>query len=226
MFNNAKLMATSDLQVAINTKNQAPDKVKILYVGDLMDRPAGVDCINATNLCPDYTTLEIYIEFGDKDNAFMNAYVSYLNASPAAGEVFATILYALSTGINVVMYMPPETLELRYPSYLLQYIESVYGLTAATNSTQYAYNPAFKDNNVRTMYMFNLVPPLFFIQNCETMDDMVLAKVKRDYLQKYPEIASYSSQQMYQFVENVAKNGEPLTSGIILPDASRAFGNI
>lgn len=199
---NAKLMATSDLEVALNTKAQAPDNVQILYVGDPISKP-NIDAVNAVPFCPDYNVLALYVD-GAIDR-YRAAYLQYIE-SPIAGELFASILYALKTGTHVILYFPKETVELNYPEYLLSYICSVYGIVAQTNSTQFQYNEMFNSSNYRAMYIFNLITAAEFILNVEEVDDMVIMKLKNEWIGAYPEIDKYTPQQMLDFIERMKEH--------------------
>lgn len=226
MFNKAKLMATSDLEVAVNTKNQAPDNCKILYIGEPLEKP-NIDCINATALCPNYYTLQIFIEAGECKN-YIDSYTDYLQRTGA--ETIATILCALMNGTNIVLYFPYETLELKYPGYLLQYLEVYFGITAQTKSTDFNYNPSYNSNNLRMLYINRLISPADFVLNSEEIDDICIQKLKQDYLQKYPMISTYTPDQMIKWIEDlkvyIANNGTDWNPNMIPVPSRNAFSTI
>lgn len=154
------LSSTSDLSLATQC---AMSGWKILYVGD----PCGAEniirqyqFIMAMPLVPEYQILCKEIDGAIAE--FDLEYEDQLMRNDAS-DFFAGILTAMLTGINVMLFFPEETSQLRYPTVLMGYIYNTFGIIAANMNIRYTYNDDYNANNLVFMYTKNTIDTKTFL---------------------------------------------------------------
>lgn len=170
------LISTSDIQY-VQTAAIDPN-TKILYLGD----PEGQQqllqnfhMIVAGSWVPDYLVMEA--DLNGNVGEFEAKYIDYLNREESQ-MLIATVFTALYKGKNIILFFPPETVEFKYPAFLLQYLLCNYGIRAATsNNVPYGFDSRFGDKAAYIMYFYNTISPIEFILLTESMDINSLRKV-------------------------------------------------
>lgn len=168
------LIATSNINEAINYYNNG---VKVLFLGDPLSNDPNSGFMAAGPLVPDYNVLSLDIN-GDV-NGFTQQYAIQLN-QPSAIEFFAAIVGAVFRGFNICLYFPQDAIGLSYVDFLLKYIESVYGITSMTKTTQFMYNDSFNSKNLYMLYMNNIISSQEYIMYGDIMDEIILQKLIND----------------------------------------------
>lgn len=174
MLITGQIIATADLFVI---DEAARSGFKLLYVGDVLETPKQWNFINAIGFVPDYQCMSAIIE-GD-DNRFALSYIQNLK-NPMAEELFAIILAALCKGTGIMLYFPEDTLQLKYPYLLMQYMQDNYGLIVGDKSNPFSYNQVFDSSNTRLMYLYKLVDWKTYILNVDEADPMILMRLRED----------------------------------------------
>lgn len=176
---NGILIATSDLQLIQNASIDV--NTKIIFIGD----PEGqYNFINSYKMIlagswfPDCNTLES--DLNGNIEEFSARYMDYL-ANENSQILFATIFTALMRGKNIILYFPAETMEFKYPSYLLNYIINIFGITCETPTTKFNFYQNFSDRILELMYTFNTISSIEFIMLSDSMDIASLSKLVRDF---------------------------------------------
>lgn len=213
MLIKGQLWATSDL----NLVNDALSKgFKAIYLGDslsLQNTPYKDTFITASPFVPDYQALSMHID-GNEDG-FIQMYIASLNSKPAM-EMMAVVLAALYNGVNIMFYMPSDSLSLNYIQYLLQFIEMNYGIKTQTKTTTFEFNPQFASKIIELLYLNGLVQPQEFLINTENLDNLTIQKLLSDIhpmindLTNTDEIVRWFS----HYKDELLSSGKPLINGI------------
>ena len=124
---------------------------------------------------PDYNVMEADLN-GDP-NEFACKYLDYLNR-PEAQAMFATILLALYQKKDLIMFIPQEAWEFKYPNFLIQYIYNNYGIAIGNQNT--SFNEAFADKIASILYAYDFITVQDFILHTNSMTSNDLVKVMRD----------------------------------------------
>ena len=190
------LLYTNDInQVRMASVNP---NTKILFISDPeghQDIIRQFRMITASAWVPDYNVMEADLN-GDP-NEFACKYLDYLNRQEAQ-VMFATILLALYQKKDLIMFIPPEAWEFKYPNFLIQYIYNNYGILAGnTNST---FDQRFSDKIASILYSYSFIPVQDFILNTASMDENDLYKVMRD-LNISTELLSCGTKPVLNFIE-------------------------
>lgn len=174
------LTITTDINLAAYTA-ASYQNTRVLYIADT----GGTDIksinpafVSGIALVPDYQTLSYAIS-GDYQ-AFTNAYTNYLNGETPAAYI-AAILAALMQGIDIVFYFPPDTVELQYPKFMMDFLVCNFGIMAASESTQFAYNHAYDDTILNFIYLNDAISAAEFLYMSENVDQQCLYKLIYDY---------------------------------------------
>lgn len=124
---------------------------------------------------PDYNVMEADLN-GDP-NEFACKYLDYLNR-PEAQAMFATILLALYQKKDLIMFIPQEAWEFKYPNFLIQYIYNNYGIAVSNQHT--SFNEAFADKIASILYAYDFITVQDFILHTNSMTSNDLFKVMGD----------------------------------------------
>ena len=124
---------------------------------------------------PDYNVMEADLN-GDP-NEFACKYLDYLNR-PEAQAMFATILLALYQKKDLIMFIPQEAWEFKYPNFLIQYIYNNYGIAISNQHT--SFNEAFADKIASILYAYDFITVQDFILHTNSMTSNDLFKVMGD----------------------------------------------
>ena len=170
---NGKLIATSDVNMVVAREGT----VKVLYLGDIESKPDIRDMITPTVLVPSYQSLSALVEGRVRD--YEKLYLRSLQ-TPQAVETFASLLGLLHFGHEVIMLFPVENADLNYSEMLLTHIQRVYGITAQSKNTYYAYDTNFDPVNARLLYMYNIIKPENYVMMTRVFNDMDINKLKID----------------------------------------------
>lgn len=176
---------------------------KILFVGDTLDSPTNIQgIISAVPFTPDYKALSTIID-GNID-AFDEMYVEGLR-SASASELIAIIIMALVNGTNILMYFPPDVMQLRYPYILKQYLERYHGLIFEFDARTFKYNPNFNFINTRIVYLFNMIDVLSFINasDGEQYDAQLLNKLRIDIHNNLGANTNISDRELLILIDNI-----------------------
>lgn len=112
---------------------------KVIYVGELnMNLPKTFISFGA--LLPPYDALNAEIDGDIASYAYI--YESYLNNSQVAYEIFASIIVALYSGVNMLIYVE-EGDNLSHLNFLIEYLQVKFGITVGTDVSPYMYNPMY-----------------------------------------------------------------------------------
>lgn len=172
------LISTSDIRY-VQAAAIDPN-TKIMFMGDPEGQQQMIQnlkLILATPWIPDYLVMEADIN-GDP-NEFAAKYTDYLNREESQ-MMFATLCTALYRGKNIILYFPPESVEFKYPSFLMQYLLYNFGIQAATPQVPYNFDNRFGDKVAYLMYYYNTILPTEFILMTKSMDINSLTKVIMD----------------------------------------------
>ena len=200
MFLPGALYATSDINV-VNVA--AHGGHKLLYIGDSFEMPKEFNFVDAVAFTPNYKTICVIIE--NNTQMMQQSYYENLSAGPAQ-ELFAVILAALRKGINITMFFPPDSLQLQYPSLLLQYIEQVHRIQTGTDKILPAYNENYNLKNMRLMYIFKLINWKEMLLVCEEVDPLLMQRFKEDLCPIYGLDQSISDLDMMNEIEKIKKH--------------------
>lgn len=199
MFLTGAIFATSDLAV-VNTAAQ--NGYKLLYIGDSMEMPRQFKFVDAVAFTPDYQCMCAII--GNNTQKFEELYYTNLSAGPAQ-ELFAVIIAALRQGNNIMMYFPSDSLQLKYPVFLMQFMEQALGIQTGTDKVPPMYNEQFNLRNMRLMYLFKLIPWKEFLLVCEDVDPIILARFKEDICPALNISPAISDLDMMNKIEEIKK---------------------
>lgn len=171
-----QLWATDKIDLANQAMSQG---FKVIYLGDPLsiDNSIKDKFVVSTALTPDYDTMSVLID--GNIEGFVNMYIASLN-TPSAMEMFSAIFACLYRGSNVIFYLPPDSAQLSFVQYLLQFIEYNFGVTTQTSSTQFAFNPEFGGKIIEFLYLNNLVSPQEYLIYSSTMNRASVRKLVYD----------------------------------------------
>lgn len=168
-----KITVTKDMNVV---NFEVSRGARALYMGDVECVPSGpINFIKVPLLIPDYHSLSLLIDGRVRD--YERSYINSLS-SPAAVELFASILGILYMGGNVVMYFPEENTDLNYSDVLLIHIQKTYGITVESRSTAYMYDTRYDNFNARLLFLYNIITPLDYIMMVDNLTDVDINKLK------------------------------------------------
>ena len=208
---NGKLIATSDINVAIAEANNG---AKILYLGDIESKPNISGLITPTLLVPSYQSLSLLVDGRVKD--YEMSYIRSLQSNDAVMS-FASLLALLYYGNKVIMLFPLENSDLNYSEILLTHIQRVYGVTAQTKSSYFGYDQRFDPANARLLYLNSIINPVDYVMMTRVFNDLDINKLKVDLADSWKIPTNVSNQQFVEILgrkkENLAKYGtinEPL----------------
>lgn len=204
-----KMYATKDMNLVISLAGYG---AKAIYMGDPGSAPNNINFIKPTMLVPDYKIMSLYID--GRIAEYANAYRKYIN-TPAAHEMFATIIGSMYFGTSVVLYFPPEVDELGYAEILLSHIQYMYGITAETLTTKFSYDMSKHQFNVRLMYMYNILNIVDFIMSTENLDDVVINKMKSEIPVEWGIPINISNKEFSDIIET--KKQQIIKYGKVLP---------
>lgn len=192
-----QIFATSDMSIV---DNAARSGFKLIYIGDQMEIPQGYNFINMPQLTPDYKTICAAIS-GD-DNALTQSYFESLT-TPQVEETIAVLLGALTRGVNIVLYFPMDTLQLKYPYLFLQFLMEKFGIKVGDKNTPPIYNPAFDQIILRMLYIYKIIPWNEYIMNTDTLDPISLIRLREDLCGQYNIPTNISDQDMVNKVQQI-----------------------
>lgn len=199
---NGKVIATSDINMAIN--EAVNGSTKILYLGDVASTPNIEGIITPTLLVPSYRALSLLVDGRERD--YENMYLKDL-FSPSAVESFASIMGLLYYSSNVVLLFPSENSDLNYSNILLTHLQRVYGITAQTKSTYFNYDPNFDPVNARLLYLYNIIPPTDYVMMTYSFNDVDVNKLRSDIGEAWHIPANVSNEE---FVNILAKKKDQI----------------
>lgn len=200
MFLPGALYATSDMNV-VNVAVHGGHR--LLYIGDSFEMPKEINFVDAVAFTPNYKTMCAIIE--NNTQMMQQFYYENLSAGPAQ-ELFAIILAVLRKGVNITMFFPPDSLQLQYPTLLLQYIEQVLGIQTGTDKILPAYNENYNVKNMRLMYIFKLINWKEMLLVCEEVDPLLMQRFKEDLCPIYGLDQNISDLDMMNEIEKIKKH--------------------
>lgn len=168
------IIATSNLDVV---KCSIMNGFKAMYIGDPMYIPQDINLINGSIFTPDYQVMSLIID--SNDDMFTKAYIDYLNG-PQCEEMFAVLIAALFKGINIILYFPEDSIQLKYPILFMQFLFNRYGVVVGDNNTPFSFNMALYPSNMRLLYLYSLIDWRQYILSVEDLDQYVLSKLRQD----------------------------------------------
>ena len=211
MLINGSIAATMDPKVVEYNVFNNPN-CKAIFVGDTVGYENMISYYHilvASPLVPDYSVMEADIEGSPWE--FSMKYRDYLQNQQAT-QYFITILTALHMGKFILLFFPPESNGLNYPSELLRFMNDVYGITAAypEMGLQYMYNPRFDDFDANMMYSYNLMTPEDYLQYV-TPQTINYQKVAMDLRLPIRENTSFESVSNWilQYRDRILKANKP-----------------
>lgn len=209
-----KLIATSDINAAMA---EASTGAKILYLGDIESKPNIQGLITPTLLVPSYQSLSLLVDGRIKD--YEMSYIRSLQSNDAVMS-FASLLGLLYYGNKVIMLFPLENSDLNYSEILLTHIQKVYGITAQTKSSYFAYDTRFDPSNARLLYLNNIIPPVDYVMMTGVFNDLDVNKLKTDLAQEWRIPTNVSNKEFVEILAQKKKNlmtygkiNEPLMVG-------------
>ena len=200
MFLPGALYATSDMNL-VNVAVHGGHR--LLYIGDSFEMPKEINFVDAVAFTPNYKTMCAIIE--NNTQMMQQFYYENLSAGPAQ-ELFAIILAVLRKGVNITMFFPPDSLQLQYPTLLLQYIEQVLGIQTGTDKILPAYNENYNVKNMRLMYIFKLISWKEMLLVCEEVDPLLMQRFKEDLCPIYGLDQNISDLDMMNEIEKIKKH--------------------
>lgn len=192
-----QIFATSDMSVVDNAARRG---FKLIYIGDQMEIPQGYNFINMPQLTPDYKTICAAIS-GD-DNLLAQSYFESL-ITPQVEESIAVLIGALTRGVNIVLYFPHDTLQLKYPYLFLQFLMDRFGIQVGDKNSPSMYNPAFDQIIMRMLYIYRIIPWDAYIMNTEELDPISIARLREDLCAQYNIPMNISDQDMVARVQKI-----------------------
>ena len=112
---------------------------KVIYVGELnMNLPKSFISFGA--LLPPIEALNAEIDGDMASYAYI--YEAYFNSNRVVYEIFASIIVALYSGQNMLIYVE-EGDNLSHLNFLLEYMQVTFGITVGTDVSPYMYNPMY-----------------------------------------------------------------------------------
>ena len=218
MLINGSIAATTDPKVVEYNVFNNPN-CKAIFVGDTVGYENMISYYHilvASPLVPDYSVMEADIEGSPWE--FSMKYRDYLQNQQAT-QYFITILAALHMGKIILLFFPPESNGLNYPSELLRFMNDVYGITVAypEMGLQYMYNPRFDDFDANMMYSYNLMTPEDYLQYV-TPQTINYQKVAMDLRLPIRENTSFESVSNWilQYRDRILKANKPLLKPFML----------
>lgn len=218
MLINGSIAATTDPKVVEYNVFNNPN-CKAIFVGDTVGYENMISYYHilvASPLVPDYSVMEADIEGSPWE--FSMKYRDYLQNQQAT-QYFITILAALHMGKFILLFFPPESNGLNYPSELLRFMNDVYGITAAypEMGLPYMYNPRFDDFDANMMYSYNLMTPEDYLQYV-TPQTINYQKVAMDLRLPIRENTSFESVSNWilQYRDRILKANKPLLKPFML----------
>lgn len=177
---NGRIIVTKEMNIVnIEVSNGA----RPFYMGDVESIPnAPFEFIKVPLLIPDYNALSLLIDGRTRD--YERSYINTLS-SPAAIELFASILGILYMGGNIVMYFPEENSDLNYSNILLNHIRNVYGITVQSRTTAFFYDTRYDGNNARLLYLYNIIGPVDYVMIAEDIMDVDIGKLRVELAPKW-----------------------------------------
>lgn len=158
MLINNSMLATMDIKtVEYNIANNP--NCKVIFVGDTMGYENIINSYRllvASPLVPDYSVMEADIEGTAMEFKFK--YISLLETE-AAAQYFMTIIAALNRGKFIILFFPPESNGLKYPTELIRFFAERYGIVAAfpEMGLQFSYDIRYDDFNAGLLYSCDLI---------------------------------------------------------------------
>lgn len=192
-----QIFATSDMQIVDSAARQG---FKLIFIGDQMEIPNGYNFINMPQLTPDYKTICAAIS-GD-DNLLAQSYYASL-LTPQVEETIAVLIGALARGVNIVLYFPADTLQLKYPYLLLQYLLDNFGIKVGDKNSPAMFNPAFDQIIWRLLYIYRIVSWDNYIMNVNDLDPVVLVRLREDLCPIYKIPTNISDQDMVSKIQQI-----------------------
>lgn len=141
----------SDIET-VSVSRQMP-KTRIISLTEEPDYMKFIpDSILGTVFLPPYECM-IYLSDGDYAN-FREVYLRYLTGSPELDLFLSVVTRAvLIEGINIVLFVPKDEVELGFFQILAEYIFNCFGIMIGNNQAPFMYNPAFDASNCEKMYL-------------------------------------------------------------------------
>lgn len=148
LTNKGTIYLVNDLNFALECNYKLG--YKVIYVGELnMNLPKTFISFGA--LLPPYDALNAEID-GDTQ-AYAYIYENYLNSNQVTYEIFASILVALYSGVNMLIYIE-EGDNLSHLDFLLQYMQVKFGITVGTDVCPFTYNPMYDSYISMILYTY------------------------------------------------------------------------
>ena len=122
---------------------------------------------------------------GDQEE-FIKLYTQYLEEDDCVQDSIANILYFLSLGGNIMMYIPSAMVDdAIWVNVLMTFFYTRYGITIGTSDSLAAYDPRYDSENAIFMYSRGKMNVLDFIRFTRTIipDDRILHRLQYDLLQ-------------------------------------------
>lgn len=127
----------NDINLALEC--QYKQGCKVIYIGELnMNLPKSFVSFGA--LLPPFDALNAEIDGDMASYAYI--YENYLNSSQVSYEIFASIIVALYSGANLLIYIE-EGDNLSHLNFLLEYLQVKFGITVGTDVSPYMYNSMY-----------------------------------------------------------------------------------
>ena len=122
----------TDINLAIKFSQQC----KVLFIGELNNQ-LPPNFIEYSILLPPVEALEA--EINGNMNMYSNIYSQYLTYTPYCQEAIATILAAISKGVNIIFYIA-EGNNLRHKDFLMQYFFNMFGITLGSENNLFNFD--------------------------------------------------------------------------------------
>jgi len=170
LTNKGSIYLVNDINFALECSYR--QGCKVIYIGELnMNLPKSFVSFGA--LLPPYDALNAEID-GDKQ-AYAYIYENYLSSNQVVYEIFASIIVALYSGVNMLIYVE-EGDELSHLNFLLEYMQVKFGITVGTDVTPFMYNPMYDSfiSMILYTYLDGFITP-----------EMLLFNVPIDHLMVY-----------------------------------------
>jgi hypothetical protein len=148
LTNKGSIYLVNDINFALECSYKHGSKV--IYIGELnMNLPKSFVSFGA--LLPPYDALNAEIDGDVQTYAYL--YENYLNNSQVAYEIFASIIVALYSGVNMLIYVE-EGDELSHLNFLLEYLQVKFGITVGTDVSPFMYNPMYDSFIAMILYTY------------------------------------------------------------------------
>ena len=144
----------TDIQLAMQFSQQC----KVLFIGELNNQ-LPPNFIEYSILLPPVEALEA--EINGNIEVYYNIYSQYLTYTPYCQEAIATILAAISRGINVIFYIE-EGDNLSHKKFLMDYFMNMYGILLGSETTKFCYDIRFEPiiNTILYTWLGDAILPL------------------------------------------------------------------